>query len=51
MDGFFVFAAALVFLGYGCAGGGGEGEVVDFLVDAADVVLHQGLAVEVERWW
>lgn len=47
MDGFFVLATALVFLRDGRAGVAGEGEVVDFLVDAADVVLHEGLAVEV----
>jgi hypothetical protein len=63
VDGFFVFAAPLVFFLHGEAGGGREGERGDFLVDAVDIVLHQSLAVkarssvvavgsEIERrWW
>lgn len=47
VDGFFVFAAALVFLCDGLPGCGGEGEIVDLLVDAANVILHEGSAVKV----
>jgi hypothetical protein len=44
--GFFVFAAALVFLRDGLARRRRECEGVDFLVDAVDVVGEEGLAIE-----